>query len=82
MFYTETVNSLFHLYGCGYHHNRIDATPLVAGTPKVDDDPVALYLGITTEAHRDSHNVLDYGVLSFCTFCIWPVTCMLVIFFV
>jgi len=45
MFYIETVNSFFHLYGYGYHHNRIDATPLAAGTPEVDDDPVAQYLG-------------------------------------
>jgi len=45
MFYTETMNSFFHLYGCGYHHNHIDATPLAAGTFEVDDDPVALYLG-------------------------------------
>jgi hypothetical protein len=42
---TETVNSFFYLYGCGYPHNRIDATPLAAGTPELDDDPVALYLG-------------------------------------
>jgi len=26
-------------------HNRIDATPLAVGTPELDDDPVALYLG-------------------------------------
>jgi len=45
MFYTETVYSFFHLYGCDYHHNRIDAIPLAAGIPEVDDDPVALYLG-------------------------------------
>jgi hypothetical protein len=24
MRYTEAVNSLFHLCGCGYHHNRVD----------------------------------------------------------
>lgn len=46
MFYTEPVNSFFHLYSCGYHHNRrIDATPLDAGTPKVDDNSVVLCLG-------------------------------------
>jgi hypothetical protein len=45
MFNTETVNSFFHLYGCGYHHNRIDAIPLAASTLDMDDDPVALYLG-------------------------------------
>jgi hypothetical protein len=39
MFYIEMVNSFFHLYGCGYHHNRIDASPLVPGTPAVVDDP-------------------------------------------
>jgi hypothetical protein len=41
---TEAVNSYFHLYGCGYHHNRIDDVPLAASTPDVDDDTVALYL--------------------------------------
>jgi hypothetical protein len=45
MFYIETMNSFFHLYRCGYHHNRIDAILLAASTPEVDDDPVALYLG-------------------------------------
>jgi hypothetical protein len=45
MLYIETVNSFFHLYGCDYHYNRIDATPLPTGTLEVDDDPVALYLG-------------------------------------
>jgi len=40
----EAVNSYFHLYGCGYHHNRIDVVPLAASTPVMDDDPVALYL--------------------------------------
>jgi hypothetical protein len=42
---TEAVNSYFHLYECDYHHNRIDDTHLAAGTPDVDDDLVALYLG-------------------------------------
>jgi hypothetical protein len=42
---TEMVNSFFHLYGCSYPHNCIDATPLAVGTPELDDDPVALYLG-------------------------------------
>jgi hypothetical protein len=41
----EAVNSYFHLCKCGYHHNRVDEVPLVAGTPNMDDDPVALYLG-------------------------------------
>jgi hypothetical protein len=45
MFYTETVISFFHLYIYGYHHNRIDATHLAVGTPEVNDDPIALYLG-------------------------------------
>jgi hypothetical protein len=44
MFYTETVNSFFHLYGCGQHHNCIDVVPLVAGTLEVEDDLVVLYL--------------------------------------
>jgi hypothetical protein len=37
--------SYFHLYGYRYHHNHIDVVPLAAGTPEMDDDPVALYLG-------------------------------------
>jgi len=45
MFNTETVNSFFHLYGCGNHHNCIDAVPLVTGTPDMEEDLVALYLG-------------------------------------
>jgi hypothetical protein len=44
MFYTEAVDSLFHLCGCGYHHNRVDDIPMIAGTPKADDDPVTYYL--------------------------------------
>jgi hypothetical protein len=42
---TETKNSFFHLYGCNYPHNRIDATHLAASTPELDDDLIALYLG-------------------------------------
>jgi hypothetical protein len=45
MFYTKTMNSSFHLYGCGYHHNRVDDIPVIANTPEADDDPVAYYLG-------------------------------------
>jgi hypothetical protein len=45
MFYTKTVNSLFHLCGCGYHHNCVDDIPVIVGTPEADDDPVAYYLG-------------------------------------
>jgi hypothetical protein len=45
MFYTETMNSFFHIYSCGLHHNRIDDGLMDVGIPKVDDDPVALYLG-------------------------------------
>jgi hypothetical protein len=41
VFCTEVVNSYFHLYKCGYHHNRIDDAYLAAGTLDVDDDPVA-----------------------------------------
>jgi hypothetical protein len=44
MFYTETVNSFFHLYGCGYHYNYKDTT-LAVGSSEVDDNPVAMYLG-------------------------------------
>jgi hypothetical protein len=39
------MNSFFHLYECGYPYNRIDTTPLTVGTPELDDDPVAYYLG-------------------------------------
>jgi hypothetical protein len=42
---TEAANSYFHLCGCGYHHNHVDEVYLAPGTPEVDDDPVALYLG-------------------------------------
>jgi hypothetical protein len=45
MFYTETVDSFFHLCGYGYHNNRVDDIPMIAGTPEADDDPVAIYLG-------------------------------------
>jgi hypothetical protein len=45
MFYTKAVNSLFHLCGCGYHHNCVDDIPVIASTPEADDDPVAYYLG-------------------------------------
>jgi hypothetical protein len=44
MFYTETVNSFFHLYECGYHHNYIDDGLTDAGTPEVDDNLMVLYL--------------------------------------
>jgi len=42
---TEAVNPYFHLYECGYHYNRINDTHLAAGTPDMDDDTIALYLG-------------------------------------
>jgi hypothetical protein len=45
MFYIEAVNSFFHLCGCGYHHNRVDDIPVIAGTPEADDNPVAYYMG-------------------------------------
>jgi hypothetical protein len=32
MRYTKAVNSLFHLCGCEYHHNRVDDVSLAAGT--------------------------------------------------
>jgi hypothetical protein len=35
MFYTETVNSFFHLCGCG---NRADIDALVAGFEDIDID--------------------------------------------
>jgi hypothetical protein len=45
MFYTKAVNSFFHLYGCGYHHNRVDDILVIVGTPEANDDPVEYYLG-------------------------------------
>jgi len=45
VFYTKTVNSFFHLCGCGHHHNRIDNVLMIAGILKADNNPVALYLG-------------------------------------
>jgi hypothetical protein len=41
----KAVNSYFHLYECGCHHNHINDIPLAVGTPDVDDDPITLYLG-------------------------------------
>jgi hypothetical protein len=32
MFHAKAVNSFFHLYGCGYHHNRVDDVYLAVGT--------------------------------------------------
>jgi hypothetical protein len=32
MFYTEAMDSFFHLSRCGYYHNRVDDVPLAAGT--------------------------------------------------
>jgi hypothetical protein len=40
----ETVNSHFHLYRCGYHHNRIDGASLDASAGDADDDSIANYL--------------------------------------
>jgi hypothetical protein len=42
---TELVNSYFHICERGYHHNRVDANALAAGTSDVDEDLVAIYLG-------------------------------------
>jgi hypothetical protein len=40
----EGVNSHLHLYGCGYHHNRIDGASLDAGAEDKEDDSVAHYV--------------------------------------
>jgi hypothetical protein len=45
MFYTEIVDSFFHLCRCDYHHNRVDDVLIIAGTLEADDDLVSLYLG-------------------------------------
>jgi hypothetical protein len=38
------VNSHFHLYGCGYYHNRIDGASLDAGIDDAEEDSVAHYV--------------------------------------
>jgi hypothetical protein len=44
-FYTvEFVDSQFHLWGHGYHHDCIDNDALAASIADVDDDLMALYL--------------------------------------
>jgi hypothetical protein len=43
-FLIEAMNSHFHLYGCGYHHNRIDGASLDAGIDDAEDDSVAHYV--------------------------------------
>jgi len=40
----ETVDSLFHLCGCGNHHDYKNNDVLGVGTADVDEDHVALYL--------------------------------------
>jgi predicted DNA-binding helix-hairpin-helix protein len=40
----EAVNSHFHLYGCGYHHSRIDGASLDAGTGDAENDSIAHYM--------------------------------------
>jgi hypothetical protein len=39
------VDSLFHLCERGDHHDHINDDVMAVGTTKVDDDPMALYLG-------------------------------------
>jgi hypothetical protein len=53
-------------------HSRIDDVPLTAGTPDLEEDPVAAYT--TIEALRNSRIELDFGVHFFGVFCIWLVT--------
>jgi hypothetical protein len=46
VFYTtELVNSYFHLYEHGCHHDRVDVDALAADTVDVNEGPMALYLG-------------------------------------
>jgi len=40
----KAVNSHFHLYGCGYHHNRIDGASLDIGIDDAEDDSIAHYV--------------------------------------
>jgi hypothetical protein len=42
---TELVNSYFHLYECGYHHNLVDIDALAASIADIDEDLVVLHLG-------------------------------------
>jgi hypothetical protein len=39
------MDSLFHPYERGDHHNHVDVDVVAADTAKVDENPVALYLG-------------------------------------
>jgi hypothetical protein len=41
----EFVDSHFHLYGRGYHHDSVNTDALATGSFDIDDDLVALYLG-------------------------------------
>jgi hypothetical protein len=77
---TEVVNSYFHLYGCGYSHNRIDDVPLTTGTLVVVYGVVEVYLGIMIEARRDGCNCWTTGVYCFIGLDLWlvsPVTLLL-----
>jgi hypothetical protein len=40
----KAMNSHFHPYGRGYHHNRIDGASLDTGTCDAEDDTVGNYL--------------------------------------
>jgi len=40
------VNSYFHLFEHGYHHDRVDPDVVAGSTVDVDDDLVALYFGV------------------------------------
>jgi len=44
LYYSELVDSYFHLCGRGYHHDHVDVDALTATTADVDENPVALYL--------------------------------------
>jgi hypothetical protein len=41
----EFLDSYFHLWGCGYHHDRVDVDALAPGIGGFDEDPMVLYLG-------------------------------------
>jgi hypothetical protein len=44
-FTPELVNSYSHICERGYHHDRVDADVLAAGTADVNEDLVTIYLG-------------------------------------
>jgi predicted DNA-binding helix-hairpin-helix protein len=57
----EVVNSHFHLYGCGYHHNHIDGASLDVGIDDAEDDSIAHYVEYYDEARHLSRRSVGLG---------------------